>query len=69
LGKRSARHQCGPDGGQGGVETDAGEERVHGVDPTAVREAVGEAPVVEVWRQSMSERAGGGEIIVARVRV
>jgi hypothetical protein len=35
------------------------------VDPTTV----GEAIVVQAWRQSRSERAGGGEMIVAMVRV
>jgi hypothetical protein len=46
------------------------------VDPTAVGEAsavdptvVDKATVVQVWRRSRSERAGGGKIIVVRVRV
>jgi hypothetical protein len=35
------------------------------VDPMAV----GEVTAVQVWRRSRSGRTGGGEIIVARVRV
>jgi hypothetical protein len=43
-------------------------EAVSGVpvmDPTTV----GEATVVQAWRWSRSGHAGGGEMIVARVRV
>jgi hypothetical protein len=39
------------------------------MDPAAVGEAVGEASVVQEWRRSRSGRAGGGEMIVASVRV
>jgi hypothetical protein len=35
------------------------------VDPMAV----GEVPVVQAWRRSRSACVGGGEMIVARVRV
>jgi hypothetical protein len=42
-------------GGRGGMEADTEEERVRGVDPVAVGEVVGEAPMVDptvgqVWR-------------------
>jgi hypothetical protein len=51
LGKRSARHRCGPNGGRGGgrrgIEADAEEERAHDVDPTTVGEAVSEASAVD----------------------
>jgi hypothetical protein len=73
-GKRSARHWCGPNDGRGGgrcgVEADVEEEQERSVDPTAVGEAViYEAPAVEAWRWSRSKCVGGGEMIVAKVRV
>jgi hypothetical protein len=39
------------------------------MDPAAVGEAVGEASVVQEWRRSRSGRAGGGEMIVAMVKI
>jgi hypothetical protein len=74
------RHRRGPDGGWRGIEVDTEEERVHSVDSAVVREAIGEAhvvdttavseaPVVQVWRRSRSRHAGAREMIVIRVRV
>jgi hypothetical protein len=48
-----------PAGGRGGSR------KASMVDPTAVSEAT----AVQVWRWSRIERTGGGEMIVARVRV
>jgi hypothetical protein len=40
--RRLGRHWCGPDGSGGG----AASRRARGMDPTAVEEAVGEAPAL-----------------------
>jgi hypothetical protein len=72
------RRQRGPDGDLGGgwrgVKANAEEEQLHGMDPMVIGEAICEAPTVDplavqAWRWPRSEHAGGGEMIVASVRV
>jgi hypothetical protein len=78
LRKWSVRHRHGPGGGRCSIEVEVEEERAHGVDSVAVREAdeeaISEVPVVDpmtvqAWRLSRSGRVDGREMIVARVRV
>jgi hypothetical protein len=78
------RHRRGPDGGVDPmrwrrciVEVDAEEEQAHGVNPTAVGEAVGEAPawtrrrsgrqsarIRRLWRRGVVEEQVGAQVAV-----
>jgi hypothetical protein len=71
LGRRLVQHRGGCGGGAG-TWRGPGDGRGGtggGPDGGAGVEAVGEAPAVQVWRRSGSGLTGGGEMIVAKVRV